>query len=202
MKIAAFTVMVLASVVLEAAPPQSRFVKACIVRNGVPPEEVEQATIKAVVIFRQAKVGLTWTLDNSKSCAVRRDEAIVVSFSNKTPSRFMPGAQAYALPFEGKHIEVFYDRVKSPTTSARAAVLAYVLLHEITHILQGIERHSETGIMKAAWSRNDYATMQNGVLCFTDADIDLIQNGINRRRDRGLIVADARDQGMQSDPSR
>jgi hypothetical protein len=34
-------------------------------------------------------------------------------------------------------------------------VLAHVLVHEITHILQGIDRHSESGVMK---SPGDYVS--------------------------------------------
>ena len=35
-------------------------------------------------------------------------------------------------------------------------VLANVLVHEITHILQGPCWHSDTGVMKARWTHTDY----------------------------------------------
>ena len=58
---------------------------------------------------------------------------------------------AYALPFEGTHIVVFYDRVEECVRADLfPTLLAYVLVHEITHILQEITRHSATGIMKRA----------------------------------------------------
>jgi len=40
-----------------------------------------------------------------------------------------------------------------------SSVLAHVLVHEVTHILQGIPRHSESGVMKAQWDSNDFAQM-------------------------------------------
>src|SRR6266852_4061316 len=40
-------------------------------------------------------------------------EAIFITFSNDEPGSLLPGALAYAMPYEGTHIVVFYDRVKS-----------------------------------------------------------------------------------------
>ena len=38
-------------------------------------------------------------------------DAIVVTLLTSTPKTFHPGALAYALPYEGVHIQVFYDRI-------------------------------------------------------------------------------------------
>jgi hypothetical protein len=61
------------------------------------------------------------------------------------------------------------------------ALLAHVLVHEITHILQGVDRHSETGVMKARWTTADYVQIRAQPLPFTDWDIDLIQEGLASR---------------------
>ena len=58
---------------------------------------------------------------------------------------------AYALPYEGTHIVILFDRVRKMQPNYVPAVLAHVLVHEVTHILQGIQRHSESGVMKAHW---------------------------------------------------
>jgi hypothetical protein len=50
-----------------------------------------------------------------------------------------------------------------------------VLVHEITHILQGVDRHSESGIMKAQWTIDDYRAMASKPLSFTPLDVKLIQ---------------------------
>jgi hypothetical protein len=39
-------------------------------------------------------------------------------------------------------------------------------VHEITHVLEGIDRHSATGIMKDRWDDNDYAEMRRKPLRF------------------------------------
>jgi hypothetical protein len=62
-----------------------------------------------------------------------------------------------------------------------SAILAHVMTHEITHILQGAARHSETGVMKAHWDSQDFFQMTKGPLPFAPEDIDLIERGIRLR---------------------
>jgi hypothetical protein len=56
-----------------------------------------------------------------------------------------------------------------------------VLAHEIGHVLQGIERHSETGVMMAKWTSEDYKQMVVKPLAFTEEDVILIHNGMEGR---------------------
>jgi hypothetical protein len=65
-----------------------------------------------------------------------------------------------------------------------SAVLAHVLVHELTHILQGFPRHSEGGVMKAHWDSGDFAQMTWKPLPFTEVDVDLIQRGLDVREAR------------------
>jgi len=60
-------------------------------------------------------------------------------------------------------------------------LLAYVLVHEITHVLQGTNRHSEMGIMKAAWDETDFFDMAHGQLQFSPEDVSLIYRGMDTR---------------------
>jgi hypothetical protein len=109
-------------------------------------------------------------------------EGIRISVSDDRLAHRLPNAFAYALPYEGTHIVVFYDRVQHVSTpSGRPSLLAHVLVHEITHILQGMPRHSGEGIMKANWDARDYSAMTWKPLVFTSEDIDLIHNGLARR---------------------
>lgn len=114
-------------------------------------------------------------------------EAIFITLSDAESARQMPGALAYALPFQGTRVVVFYDRVKHRPAPARS-VLAHVIVHEITHILQGVILHSKSGIMKADWNERDYQEMIRGPLQFTEEDIARIQHGVTGwavRRTRG-----------------
>jgi len=63
-------------------------------------------------------------------------------------------------------------------------VMAHVLVHEVTHILEGVTRHSDSGVMKAEWTLRDYGQMYTAPLPFTAADIALIQSGVDARNRR------------------
>jgi hypothetical protein len=67
-------------------------------------------------------------------------------------------------------------------------VLAHVMVHEITHILQGVSRHSESGIMKARWTNNDYQEMMFQPLPFAPEDVKLVQLGLDARELRVVAV--------------
>ena len=56
------------------------------------------------------------------------------------------------------------------------------MVHEITHILQGISRHSDSGVMKANWSGEDFQQMRYKPLPFTEQDVVLIHRGLKMRK--------------------
>lgn len=113
--------------------------------------------------------------------------AVVVEFVTGTPATFKPGALAYALPYEGVHIRILADRL-APYSNPRS-VLAHVMAHEITHILQGEARHSEEGVMKAKWTVADFQAMSAKPLSFTAEDVELINRGMNNREAQILAGA-------------
>ena len=71
-----------------------------------------------------------------------------------------------------------------PDDSHVAALLAHAMAHEIAHVLQGISRHSESGILKAHWSGTDCARMAFFPLMFTREDALLIHHGLRVRHSR------------------
>jgi hypothetical protein len=134
-------------------------------------------------IFAEIGVRIDWRRDR-QDCAA--SDGIIVTLSYETPATKHPNAWAYALPYEGTHIVVFYDRVRKAIVYMGAArnLLAYVLAHELTHMLQGVNGHSRTGIMKAAWGRSDYFDMGRGALHFTPTDVLALYAGLDTRRAR------------------
>ena len=140
---------------------------------------VEEAQKIASKMFARIHVNLEWHGDR-RFCKVPGDHVIVVSLSTHTPRTLLPGALAYALPYEGTHIEVFYDRMDKEESGDRY-ILAHVLVHEITHILQGFARHSETGVMQAHWGADDLTQMKLTPLDFTAEDVTLIRAGLKGR---------------------
>ena len=122
-------------------------------------------------------------LDWRGACRNCPGEAIIVNLTTRPPDGLGPQALAYALPYEGTHIRVFWDRIHERAlnqTDLERYLLAYVLLHEITHILQGTNAHSDRGVMKARWDRKDDRMRGDG-LAFTPADVTLIRSGMAAR---------------------
>ncbi len=151
---------------------------------------VADAAAKASSLFLSAGVKLEWHGELS-FCKGQRD-AMVVSFLANTPKAFHPGALAYALPYEGVHIQVFYDRIAQADPGLLPSLMANVIVHEITHILQGIDRHSASGVMKAVWNSSDYTLMKRGLLRFTAMDVEMIRDGFAARTaggTKGAVVA-------------
>jgi hypothetical protein len=163
-------------------------VTVCVDRSPGGPDYMVEG--EASKIFSAIPVTIVWK--PSRKC--QSSDAIRIRLNSRTPADLMPGALAFAQPYRGTYIEIFYDRVRT-TVPAECVphLLAYVLVHEITHILQGIARHSEAGIMKARWTADDYPQMWFDRLTFAPEDIWLIQRGLRSRVERLEAAADERE---------
>lgn len=134
-------------------------------------------------MFATARVAIEW---HSACQGLQPMKTIILDFAKNTPHGEHPGALAYARPdeaVEAVHIVVLFDRIENSSDGPRqvATLLAHVMTHEITHVLQGISRHSETGVMKAHWNTHDVIQMAYKPLPFAPEDIDLIQRGLRLR---------------------
>jgi hypothetical protein len=146
-----------------------------------------QAEVLAGRMFAAAGVKVRWC--NGLQSCLDKPGVIIVSLEGSTRSTFSPGGLASAQPYEGIHVEVAYDRLKAAPTSVQPTLLAHVLVHEITHILQGISRHSQTGVMKAQWNETDFGVMLKTPLPFTAEDIELIHMGLEKRGSRATAAS-------------
>jgi len=145
--------------------------------DGPPLIRAEQLASK---MFAEIGVAIEWS--GRDECHLKSG-AIVVTLSYAIDPRKQPGAYAFARPYEGTHIVIFWDRIQHKLPRSGASILlAHVLAHEITHILQIDTRHSETGEMKAAWSDDDLFQMVERPLRFTERDVQLIYLGMAGRR--------------------
>jgi hypothetical protein len=172
-----------------AEPVGYRPVTVCMDSIG---ESVEY-TARTLATKMFANIGVTVDWRNRRACPA---EAILISLADHTPENRLRGALAYALPYEGVHIRVFYDRIRRFPRELVPRLLAHVLVHEISHILQGIDRHSKSGVMKAYWTFDDYHTMLVKPLRFEDQDIDLIRGGLaaplrlRSRRNNAVVLVE------------
>lgn len=145
-----------------------------------------QAQKRAAKAFAEVGVRIEWHTGQPPGTQPEREPAIVIRLAEQTPADYLPGALAFAKVYEGVHITVFWDRIESQCRLAPpVVVLAHVLVHEITHILQGVNRHSQSGVMKSRWTAEDHRAMASKPLQFTPLDVELIQHGLDSRSDAG-----------------
>jgi hypothetical protein len=110
---------------------------------------------------------------NRRNCR-SASSAIEISLSYDRPWNQFGKALACSLLWEATHILVFYDHLKHLAEPTQMSdLIAHVLVHEITHILQGIDRHSEAGIIKSKWTLADFRAMASEPLPFTLLDVDV-----------------------------
>jgi hypothetical protein len=162
---------------------------AVYVRNdaSVALSELCQAKSNAAAIFASASVRIEWRKGEPTAAVLEEQRPIVIRIVSDMPSAH-PGALAFAQAYEGIHVTILYERVRAVVPERPQLILTYVLVHEITHLLQGISRHSETGIMKAHWNWVDHYAMGRGRLFLSAEDIALIHLGLAARTSQLLVA--------------
>jgi hypothetical protein len=191
MKIAAMTLMAaLMAMAAEPKQPQQELTVYLRDNAAVPITVRAKALELANQMFATIGVRLGWRSGEPPRTSSTRP--IGIELVAHTPVDLLPGALAYARPYEGVHIRVFYDRVERVVPGLSSVVLAHVLVHETTHILEGIYRHSDSGVMKAAWTKQDHLQMQVEALSFAPEDIKLIRLGVAARLAGRPALASAR----------
>ena len=158
---------------------------------NVPSPVLSRARTLAAEMFAGVGVRIEWRAGQRSGSQLLREGAIAVRLTLDTPDEFKTSVGAFATPSEGIHITVLYEHLawSLAKPGLAPALLAHVLVHEITHILEGVARHSATGIMKANWTSGDYYDMQTKTLAFASEDIELIHRGLTQRHSHSEKVA-------------
>ena len=168
--------------IADGQPRLESTVTICLVTDPNRPI-VAAAEMLADRIFSSIRVSVHWY--EPPVCLATKEIPIFMVIWTGTPKTYLRGALGVALPLEGTHAWVFYDRVWGSVPDSRVpALLAHVIVHEIAHLLQGTIRHSESGILKAHWSDTEIGHMAFLPLPFTPIDAILIHHGIEERRSR------------------
>ena len=148
---------------------------------------LQRAEILAAAMFREIGVavrfrnGAVRANDANDACGAPIMLEIDSQAGDQRPSEH---ALAYATPYSksGTCIHVFMDRIAERLNPYfETVLLAHVLAHEITHVLERLARHSADGVMKAHWDQRDREDMKSHSLPFAAIDVELIHAGIARR---------------------
>ncbi len=151
------------------------------------PGAIERAKWLARNMFASIGVNLQFRSPGSEHPAGLVVEVLLTGGSSEVDDS---GPLAEAYPFAGAtgHVTVLYDRVRASAGVSRdlePLLLAHAMVHELTHVLQCLDRHAETGVMKAHWNSDDYFEMRWKPLAFTPEDVALIRLGMQTLHARG-----------------
>jgi hypothetical protein len=107
--------------------------------------------------------------------------AIRIQLDTKAEPGLHTDTAGYAQPFaRGSAIHVFCDRVLHTGPERLGPILlGHVMAHELGHVLEGVDRHSPIGVMKAHWTRDDYDDMLRHPLVFAPDDVLMIRDHWN-----------------------
>jgi hypothetical protein len=137
----------------------------------------------AAAALGEAGVRISWRGPRLRAPEIQRDWLRVELVEGTAGlSRDLALAVSYPRARCSKGITVYLDGIREIARGANheSALLGYVLAHEIAHVVEGVCRHSETGVMKARWSDADRAAIFEGRLRFEDVDVQLMRDGLAR----------------------
>ena len=141
----------------------------------------QHAIFVATRIFRSIGVELEWRIGavavKRTFCGCAPSEIIEVQVDPTADRNLASGALAYALPTatSGVRIHVIHGQ-SDDIWRIVPNLLGYVLAHEIGHVLQGVARHSDEGLLKAKWNGTDFSLMRTLRLTFRPEDAEMIRN--------------------------
>jgi hypothetical protein len=166
--------------------------------DGVPPSNPVMAQAKKTAAGMFAGIGVRVAWANEGADGGPAASVVLHVIITDRPQAGLPdGAVAFAQPFAGgtKAITIMWTLVQArcPNPPSLApTLLAHVMVHEIAHVLGGVDYHSRAGVMKARWTAEDYRAMLWKPLPFTEYDVDVIRSGLARLRARALAADNPR----------
>jgi hypothetical protein len=166
-----------------AGEAETRIALCLEVRTLVSNFAVERAKSLTSRIYSEVGFQVEW---NARAeCA--KAGSIHIRIDAEAPERIEPDVLAYALPYGGwgTCIHIFYDRIAAVHHDG---LLGHVIAHEVAHVLEGIVRHSSTGLLKPKWDSKDYFEMHHHALPFAEEDVELLHLGLQRRTARALAA--------------
>jgi hypothetical protein len=151
---------------------------------SVPLDVLAQAQDEVRHLYAAIGVDTTWLEtprlsprpeDSSVKQYLRTSDLIVIVLNASMTSRMAPPedvlGMAATTPTAHGHIAyVFYDRFENDSVQShatRVSTLAFVMAHEIGHLLLPYGSHSDAGVMRGRWNRDAISRLDVRRLPFT-----------------------------------
>ena len=133
-------------------------------------------------VYAEIGIKVVWRSAGSHPAGCRKEplhQKIVVALAARSPGSMSEWALAYSNPYatDGPCVKLLMDRLEPAirlNPLSTGFLLGHVLAHEMGHVLQGVLRHSETGVLKARWSAGETRDMGKKRLHFTAYDTGLM----------------------------
>jgi len=176
----------------------------------VPPQWLSWARQEMSRIYREVGVEVTWhdassdartnSMDTSQSDNGTLPPAalivLILPESQRTQDSIPQGVIGYSAGTADECRRVAYVlygrmdqfRLEQAPAIYRAKLLAYLMAHEVGHLLLPVDSHSSSGIMRARWSRADLELAQQGRLRFTVDQALSIRSKVSRLAEGGCMV--------------
>ena len=138
----------------------------------VPSVILQKGQAVAGEIFREAGIELRWT---QCPCEPSPDVMsfylrIIPKLFGSTMSEFRSDHLGFAAVNEegGELATIFYDRIESQTRGGDpSSLLGLATAHELGHLLLGSNAHTDEGIMRPRWTREDRSPAHRGSFRFS-----------------------------------
>jgi len=163
----------------QAAGTPKTCIDVYLEAGGLSPRLLDPAMAWTSGIFARIGVQLIWHRGLPGGV-----EGVAIHAIAHAPALAERDALATARPF-GSEITLYRDRIErfmADHPADRSILFAYVLAHELAHVIQETDRHSASGILKAHWTGADYTEMRFHLLAFAEEDARLIRSGAAARR--------------------
>jgi hypothetical protein len=175
----------------SVAPSKSKHADVVVYMTSDGPTTTSQAKSLATSMFAAAGVRVAWR-NGEPEAPAPGVVTLTIRLVRSPRQCYTPDALACAYPYAraDRAIVVFEEQLRvdaGSTATPQYILLAHVLVHEMTHVLEGVDRHSEAGIMKARYTKRDKYAMMSGPLPFDPLDVKLIHAGLALLRGRAEI---------------
>ena len=176
----------------------------------VPPQWLSWAKQEMSRIYGEIGVEITWHDASSDARTNSRDTlqpdtgtlpqaaliVLILPESQATQERIPQSVIGYSAGTADECRRVAYVlygrmdqfRLEQAPAIYRAKLLAYLMAHEVGHLLLPVQSHSPSGIMRAQWSRADLELVQQGRLRFTADQALSIRTKVSRLAEGGCAV--------------
>lgn len=172
---------------MDAIPTVTIYIDSdvCISATGV-----FRATSQASRMFAKIGIPVQFRYGRKTQTAGQNGLELNIYVGMRAPTGIHSHALGNSHPFsQDGRIEVFYSQIQNYNPElGRSMLLGCILAHEIGHALEGIDRHSATGVMKAEWNFQDLLKIRRGALEFETSDVEFIRVGIQNRVRRADIA--------------